>query len=80
MDKKKATTITSMVFNVTCSTTSVISWRSVLLAEQTGVHRETTDMPQVTDRLSHIMLYQVHSAISGIRTHNFSGDNQRLQR
>ena len=58
MDKKKATTITSMVFNVTFSTTSVISWRSVLLAEQTGVHRETTDMPQVTDRLSHIMLYR----------------------
>jgi hypothetical protein len=58
MDKKKATTITSMVFNVTFSTTSVISWRSVLLAEQTGVHRETTDMPQVIDRLSHIMLYR----------------------
>ena len=58
MDKKKATTITSMVFNVTFSTTSVISWRSVLLAEQTGVHRETTDMPQVTDRLSHMMLYR----------------------
>jgi hypothetical protein len=58
MDKKKATTITSMVFNVTFSTTSVISWRSVLLAEQTGVHRETTDMPQVTDKLSHIMLYR----------------------
>jgi len=78
--EKKVTTTTSMVLNVNCSTTSVISWRSVLLAEQTGVHRETTDMPQVTDRLSHIMFYQVHSAISGIRTHNFNGDNHRLQR
>ena len=58
MDEKYVTTITSMVFNITCNTISAISWRSVLLAEQTGVHRETTDMPQVIDRLSHIMLYR----------------------
>jgi hypothetical protein len=40
-----------MVFNVTFNTTSVISWRSDLLAE------ETTDLSQVTDKLYHIMLY-----------------------
>jgi len=40
-----------MLFNTTFNTISVISWRSLLLVEKTGIPWEKHRLSQVTDKL-----------------------------
>jgi hypothetical protein len=65
-----------MMFNATFNNISVLSWRSVLLEEETRVPGE--NRRPATSRwqtLSHIMLYRRVHLACGIRTHYVSVDS-----
>jgi hypothetical protein len=69
-----------MVFNATFNTISVISWRSVLLVEKTGVPGEN-NRPAASHW--HTLSHNVVSStprLSGIHTQSVSGDMHWLYR
>ena len=55
-----------MVFNATFNDITFISWRSVLLVEETGVPGEKHRPAESHWQTYHKVLYQVHLALAGI--------------
>jgi len=63
------------MLNTTFNNISVIiSWGKFFWWKKLEYPQKTTDLPQVTEKLDHTMLYRIHLAMSRVQTHNFSGD------
>ena len=63
-----------MMLNATFNNISVISWRSVLLVGKSECPEIIADLPQVTDKLYHIIFYHMHLALRRFGTYNVSRD------
>ena len=73
VDSFSICTFLVMVFNSTFNNISVISWRSVLLVEKTGVPGENHRLTSHRQTLSHTVVSSA-PRLSVIRTDNVSGD------
>ena len=58
----------STIFQLNIMMVSFFWWRKQEYQEK------TTDLLQVTDKLYHLILYQVQLATNGVETRNLSGD------